>query len=181
MKKQTQRIPDSDIARLDNDFNEVVVTFKDNVSLPQQIRIPSKHKRNNNNWHMYSVEHDKSLPYWLIAFMLNHIVYSNWFENADVMTELLLSEDEPIAERAQIVEAVAVETVEELGALLFDDTPPVIEPVEETQEPVQVAATNSAKKLATDNGIDISLVEGTGRDGKVIKSDVQNYLDSIGG
>lgn len=46
--------------------------------------------------------------------------------------------------------------------------------VEVTEE---VSATDAAEELAEEEGVDLSDVEGTGADGKVLKSDVQDAID----
>lgn len=43
--------------------------------------------------------------------------------------------------------------------------------------PVPIDATDGAKELAEDNGIDLALVKGTGQDGRIIKADVQAYIE----
>ena len=41
----------------------------------------------------------------------------------------------------------------------------------------EVEATDAAVELAEEEGVDLSEIEGTGSDGKVLKSDVQDALD----
>ena len=42
-----------------------------------------------------------------------------------------------------------------------------------------INATDSAIALAEENSIDLSLVEGNGQDGRVLKSDVQKFIDEL--
>lgn len=40
-------------------------------------------------------------------------------------------------------------------------------------------ATKGAVELAYDNKVNINLIEGSGKDGRVLKSDVQNHIDIV--
>lgn len=42
-----------------------------------------------------------------------------------------------------------------------------------------VKANKQARKLAKEKGLDLSLVEGTGQDGRITKTDVKKYLKSM--
>lgn len=51
--------------------------------------------------------------------------------------------------------------------------------VEQVPEPVyhEVSVSDQAKNLAEDNEVDLSLVVGSGKDGAILKRDVQAYID----
>lgn len=48
----------------------------------------------------------------------------------------------------------------------------------EPTKPVELDATDAAVGLALEYNLDLSTVEGTGADGRILKSDVQKVLDS---
>lgn len=48
-----------------------------------------------------------------------------------------------------------------------------------TEEPGQIDATDAARKLAEENGIDLATLKGTGKDGKIGKPDVEKALASL--
>jgi pyruvate dehydrogenase E2 component (dihydrolipoamide acetyltransferase) len=52
-----------------------------------------------------------------------------------------------------------------------------VAPEEAAEAAVEVDATDAARNLADEHGIDITTVEGTGKDGRVLKSDVQGAVD----
>ncbi|MEA1998247.1 MAG: E3 binding domain-containing protein [Euryarchaeota archaeon] len=41
----------------------------------------------------------------------------------------------------------------------------------------EIDATNSAQELAKENGIDLSEIQGTGKDGRILLSDIKEVLD----
>ena len=41
----------------------------------------------------------------------------------------------------------------------------------------EIDATPDAKELADENGIDLASIEGTGKDGRILKSDVQSAIE----
>ena len=81
----------------------------------------------------------------------------------------------PAKAKKQAVEApvVEVEPVVE---------PPVVEVVEveakpaAVEAPVEVDATDTARSLAEENGIDLATIEGTGKEGRILKSDVAKAI-----
>ena len=42
----------------------------------------------------------------------------------------------------------------------------------------KVLATPVVRKMAKDNNVELSLIKGTGKDGRVLKEDILNYLQS---
>lgn len=48
----------------------------------------------------------------------------------------------------------------------------------ESVPPAEVEITPAAEKLAKENGVDLSLINGTGSEGKIIKPDIVNYLEN---
>lgn len=53
------------------------------------------------------------------------------------------------------------------------DTPPPPTPTDEIQ------ITPSVRKLASDNSVDLSKVKGTGKNGRILKEDVLNFVGSV--
>ncbi|MEM3699900.1 MAG: dihydrolipoamide acetyltransferase family protein [Candidatus Bathyarchaeia archaeon] len=51
----------------------------------------------------------------------------------------------------------------------------ILQPVEEKEKPV--LASPAAKRLAREHGIDLSLVEGTGPEGRIVEEDVKRYIE----
>jgi pyruvate/2-oxoglutarate dehydrogenase complex dihydrolipoamide acyltransferase (E2) component len=72
------------------------------------------------------------------------------------------------------------------GSVVVDDefTGPVpsylelIEGPEPEPEPVEIAASDAARALADEYGVDLSLVTGTGADGNITKGDVQAFISA---
>lgn len=81
--------------------------------------------------------------------------------------------EEPSAETES--EEEAEETAEELAA---DEKPEeeVEEPTEGKESEEEISITDAARELAEEAGIDISTVEGTGKDGNILKSDIENLI-----
>lgn len=77
--------------------------------------------------------------------------------------------DTPANQRNRIRENVGrlQEGLEELADVLEDDGSG------------RALATEEAAELANENGIDIRRVAGTGQDGRILKGDVQTYLDAL--
>ena len=53
----------------------------------------------------------------------------------------------------------------------------VIEGVTEEEESDGINATPGARELATEYGVDLSIVPGTGRDGRITKGDVMPFIE----
>ncbi len=67
----------------------------------------------------------------------------------------------------------AVEAAEDAG-----DEEPGEEPADgDAVIPDDVDITNAARELAEEHGVDVTAIEGTGKDGRVLKSDVQEAID----
>lgn len=47
--------------------------------------------------------------------------------------------------------------------------------------PEEINATSSAIALAAANGIDLGEIEGSGKDGRIVKNDVEDFLESLQG
>lgn len=56
----------------------------------------------------------------------------------------------------------------------------VVEAVKDVVSPQkeEIKATAHVKKFALDSGVDLTLISATGNDGKILKSDVENYINS---
>ncbi len=75
----------------------------------------------------------------------------------------------PVVEVEQVeVEAPVVEAPD------VEAEPAVVEAP--TEEPSAVDATDTARSLAEENGIDLSTLEGSGKDGRILKSDVAKAI-----
>ena len=68
--------------------------------------------------------------------------------------------------------AKAVEPVE-VEAPVVETEPVVVEPKE---APAELDATDTARSLAEENGIDLATIEGTGKEGRILKSDVAKAI-----
>jgi large subunit ribosomal protein L21 len=80
-----------------------------------------------------------------------------------VVVEAPVVEAESVEVEAPVVEAPVVEA-----------EPAVVEAP--TEEPSAVDATDTARSLAEENGIDLSTLEGSGKDGRILKSDVAKAI-----
>jgi len=76
--------------------------------------------------------------------------------------------EEPAAEEEVVEETPAEEPVAE------EETEP--EPEPEAEPAAEVKITDAARKIAEEAGIDISTVEGTGKDGAILKSDITKLI-----
>jgi len=45
------------------------------------------------------------------------------------------------------------------------------------EEPESIDATGAAEELAAEHGVDLASIEGTGKDGRILKGDVQSVID----
>ena len=48
----------------------------------------------------------------------------------------------------------------------------------ETQSELDAIVTPSARKLIAEQGLNAGLIKGSGRDGRILKEDVQNYMQA---
>ena len=82
--------------------------------------------------------------------------------------------------RSLISDGELVQTGGDGEELDLPDEPQVVEEIEEGDddmlEPLDVDATDSARELASEYGIDIGIVIGSGADGRVLKKDVESYI-----
>jgi large subunit ribosomal protein L21 len=76
--------------------------------------------------------------------------------------------EKPKRKKAVEVEAPVVEAPD------VEAEPAVVEAP--TEEPSAVDATDTARSLAEENGIDLSTLEGSGKDGRILKSDVAKAI-----
>jgi len=82
------------------------------------------------------------------------------------------------------VEAAEAEAEEEAAAEepAAGEAAPAEEPVEEeaaeAEEEEELAITSAAEELAEEHGIDLGAVEGTGKDGRILKSDVEAAVEA---
>ena len=74
------------------------------------------------------------------------------------------------------VEAPAVEVEVEAPAVEVESVVEVETEPEVVEAPVEVDATDTARSLAEENGIDLSTLEGTGKEGRILKSDVTKAI-----
>jgi len=79
----------------------------------------------------------------------------------------------PKEEAAPVKEKKEVPVVQEQKAAPIKPAP---QPVAQTSGDGRIFASPLAKKLAEDKGIDISLVQGSGENGRIVKRDVENYV-----
>ncbi len=78
-------------------------------------------------------------------------------------------------EKIEKVEAPVVEAEQvEVEAPVIEAEPAVVEAP--TEEPSAVDATDTARSLAEENGIDLSTLEGSGKGGRILKSDVAKAI-----
>ncbi len=78
-------------------------------------------------------------------------------------------------EKVEKVEAPVVEVEQvDVEAPVVEAEPAVVEAP--TEEPSAVDATDTARSLAEENGIDLSTLEGSGKGGRILKSDVAKAI-----
>ena len=87
-----------------------------------------------------------------------------------------VEEEAPEAEAEETPEAEAEEEAPEAEAEEEAPEEKEVEQEPEAEEEKQVNITDAAKKLAEEAGIDISTVEGTGKDGAILKSDITKLI-----
>jgi 2-oxoglutarate dehydrogenase E2 component (dihydrolipoamide succinyltransferase) len=89
-----------------------------------------------------------------------------------VLTEIMKQEGDIVLSQELIgkIEAGAVASAPAKQA------EPTAAPAPESQAGVALAANPAAKKLAEENNIDLASVKGTGKDGRILKEDVQNAM-----
>ena len=100
-------------------------------------------------------------------------------ETEKVVIEIFAPADGVVAEILK-AEGDVVESEDLLGRLREVEAVEDIEPsapVAETPRAVPVAASPAARKLAAEQGIDLVMVDGSGRDGRITKDDVQREVD----
>lgn len=99
-------------------------------------------------------------------------------------------EEEPQAEEVVDAEAPVEEVADEEAAVTDEEPQAEVEeeveeeqveveeaPVEEAVEAeIELKITDAARKLAEENGIDLSAVKGTGKDGTILKSDISKLI-----
>ncbi len=87
-----------------------------------------------------------------------------------VVVEAPVVEVESVEVKAPVVEVEQVD----VEAPVVETEPAVVEAP--TEEPSAVDATDTARSLAEENGIDLSTLEGSGKDGRILKSDVAKAI-----
>jgi 2-oxoglutarate dehydrogenase E2 component (dihydrolipoamide succinyltransferase) len=98
--------------------------------------------------------------------------------------------DKVVLEVPAPADGVLTEIIEQEGATVtanqilakfeagsISDTKEKPEKTEENASTGDVIVTPSAKKMLAENNLDSSVVKGSGRDGRILKEDVQSYLD----
>ena len=88
-------------------------------------------------------------------------------EKAEPVAEEPVSEvaaEEPRVDEAEVVEAAAEEPTAEAV-------------VEEAAEAVEYDITPAARDLAAEHGIDLATIEGSGKDGRILKSDIDKAIN----
>jgi len=89
-------------------------------------------------------------------------------EEAEEEAAAEAGEEEEEAAGEEAVEAPAAEAEEEAAA-----------EAEEQEEAPEVDITGAAEELAEEHGVDVTALEGTGKDGRILKSDVQAAVDRM--
>ena len=85
---------------------------------------------------------------------------------------------EPEIEPEGAEEEAAVATEEPEAAEL--EAPAAAEPEEaEPEAAEEIDITGAAEELAEEHGLDLSTIEGTGKDGRILKSDVQEAIEAL--
>ena len=100
-------------------------------------------------------------------------------ETEKVVIEIFAPADGVVAEILK-AEGEVVESEDLLGRLrevVADEGIDTPAPVAETSRALPVAASPAARKLAAEEGIDLAKVDGSGRDGRITKDDVQREVN----
>ena len=97
-------------------------------------------------------------------------------ETEKVVIEIFAPADGVVAEILK-AEGDVVESEDLLGRLREVEAVEPSAPVSETPRAVPVAASPAARKLAAEEGIDLAKVDGSGRDGRITKDDVQREVN----
>jgi len=93
-----------------------------------------------------------------------------------VVTEILEAEGSVVLSQQLIAKIDETATVAATPSKVESEAPPVDSPV---VEPIQseVKINPAAKKLAEEKGVDVSKISGSGKDGRILKEDVQNFSE----
>ena len=100
-------------------------------------------------------------------------------ETEKVVIEIFAPTDGVVAEILK-AEGDVVESEDLLGRLREVEADEIGEPsapVTETPRPAPIPASPAARKLAAEQGIDLANVDGSGRDGRITKDDVQRVVE----
>ena len=89
-----------------------------------------------------------------------------------VLTEIMKQEGEVVLSQ-ELIGKVETGAVASAPAKQVETTPV---PAVKSQADAALAANPAAKKLAEENNIDLASVKGTGKDGRILKEDVQNAM-----
>ena len=89
-----------------------------------------------------------------------------------VLTEIMKQEGEVVLSQ-ELIGKVETGAVASAPAKQVETTPV---PAVKSQADAALAANPAAKKLAEENNIDLASVKGTGKDGRILKEDVQNAV-----
>lgn len=99
------------------------------------------------------------------------LVVNEWpFLTDDIRVQQALTIDPAVAE-----DEVTPQQEEEVKALREQE----LEKLETGAEEVEVEVTEAAMRLAVDNKVDLTQVEGTGVKGRIVESDVEGYLEEL--
>ena len=94
--------------------------------------------------------------------------------SSGVVTEILEAEGSVVLSQQVIAKIDETATVAATPGKVEDEAPPVDSPVVESIQS-EVKINPAAKTLAEEKGVDVSKISGSGKDGRILKEDVQNY------
>ena len=101
---------------------------------------------------------------------------------AGVMKQILVKEGEtvPVGQPIAVLETLEAEEMPPVTAPPPSEAAPAIEekPLA-PPEAERVKASPLARRMAEEKGIDLSRIQGTGPDGRIVESDVENYLKQM--